>query len=59
MSPMTDLGIYGFKYLNTGKISPEEQFINVYTEEIYESEQVCTFTKQLLVILDARYKKKV
>ena len=49
---MVDLGKYEFKYSNTGNITPEEQFTNDYLEEIHESEQVHTFTKQLHVILD-------
>ena len=46
-----------FKYLNTGKIKPEELFNNAYVEEVYKSEHVCTATKQLHAILDDNYKK--
>ena len=42
---MVDMGTYEFKYLNTGNITPEEQFTNAYAEEIYESEHVRTATK--------------
>ena len=56
MSPMFDMGVYEFKDLNTGGITPEEFFMNDYTEEINGQEQVGTYTKQLCVIVDARYK---
>ena len=56
-TPMVDLGKYIFKDLNTGKITPEEFFTNVYAEEVYESEHVRTATKRLHVILDAKYEK--
>ena len=52
---MIDLGTYKFKYLNTGMITPGESFMNAYAEEINESEQVCTSTKWLRVILDSKY----
>ena len=32
-SPMVNFGEYEFKYLNTGKISPEEYYICAYVEE--------------------------
>ena len=32
---MVDLGMQKFKYLNTGKITPEESFMNAYTENNY------------------------
>ena len=54
---MVDLVTYVFKYLNTGKITPEECFTNDYVKEVYESENVSTTTKQLRVILYAKYKK--
>ena len=56
-TPMVDLSTYIFKYLNTGKIIPEESFTNAYVGEVYESEHVCTTTKALRVVLDARYEK--
>ena len=56
-NPMVNLGTYIFKYLNTGKITPEEYFTSAYVEEVYESEHVRTAVKQLRVILDATYKK--
>ena len=54
---MVDLGTYIFKDLNTDKITPKESFTNAYVEEVYESEHVCTATKQLCVILDDKYEK--
>ena len=33
---MVDLGMHKLEYLNTGKITPEESFMNAYTEENYE-----------------------
>ena len=36
-TPMVDFGTYGFKNLNTGKITPEEPFTNTYVEGLYES----------------------
>ena len=53
---MVDLGTYEFKDLNIWKSTPEESFMNTYTEEINESEQVRTYTKKLRVILDNEYK---
>ena len=52
---MVSSGTYEFKYLNTGKITPEESFTNAYSKEVYESEHVITATKLLRVILDAKY----
>ena len=34
--PMVDLVMYIFKYLNIGKIIPEESFTNAYVAEVYE-----------------------
>ena len=56
-APMVDLGMYEFKHLNTGNITPEESFMNIHAEEIHELEQVRISTKQLRVILYAKYKK--
>ena len=36
MAPMVDLGTYEFTYFKTGKITPDESFMNVYTDEVYE-----------------------
>ena len=47
-----------FKYLNTGKITPEESFMNAYTEDNYELEQVHPPNIWLRVILYARYEKE-
>ena len=54
---MVDLGAYTIKDLNTGKIKPKEYFTNAYIREVYESENVCTATKRLRVILYAKYEK--
>ena len=42
--PTVDLGMYIFRYLNTGEITPEESFTNAYVGEVYESEHVRTTT---------------
>ena len=42
---MVDLGMYEFKDLNTGKITPEELFTNTYVGEVYDSEHVSTTTE--------------
>ena len=55
---MVDPGADEFINLNTGKITPENIFTNAYTEEIHESGQVHTYTKQLRVILDDKYEKE-
>ena len=44
---MVDVGMQKFKYLNTGKITPEESFMNAYTEENYKLEQVHPANKRL------------
>ena len=31
-TPMVELGMYAFKYLNTGKTTPEESFTNAYDD---------------------------
>ena len=54
---MVALGTHKCKYLNTGKITPEEPFMNAYTEENYELEQVHPYSKRLWVILYAKYEK--
>ena len=54
---MVDLGMHKFKYLNTGKLTPEESFVNAYTEENYEQEQIHHANKRLRVILYAKYEK--
>ena len=53
---MVDLDTYTFKDLNRDKITPEESFTDAYFKELYESEHVCTATKQLRVILEDKYK---
>ena len=47
---MVDLGTRIFKDFDTGKITPGELFTNTYFKEVYESEYLCTATKQLRVI---------
>ena len=54
---MVDLGACIFKYSNTKKITPEESCTDAYVEELYESENISTATKQLRLILDAKYEK--
>ena len=54
---MVDLGMYILINLNTGKLTPEELFTHVYVDELYESDHVCTSTKRLRVILDAKQEK--
>ena len=51
---MAILGMYIFKDLNTGKITPEESFNDYYIQEVYESEHVNTSTKRLPVISYAK-----
>ena len=55
---MVDLGMHKFKYLNTGKMTPKESFLNAYTEENYEQEQIHPDNKRLRVILYYKYEKK-
>ena len=52
---MVDLGAYELKILNTGEITPAESFTNAYADELDEWEHVRTATKQLRVILYAKY----
>ena len=56
-TPIVDLGTHIFKYLNIGKITPEECFTNDYVKEVYESDHELTATKRLRVILDSKYEK--
>ena len=55
---MVNLSTYIIINLNTAKITPEEFFTNSYVVEVYESEHVHIATKQLSVILDAKYEKR-
>ena len=55
---MVDLGMHKFKYLNTGKLTPEESFMNAYTEDNYEQKQIHPDNKRLRVILFAKYEKE-
>ena len=45
-APIVDLGMYVFKYLNTGEIKPEGSFTGTYVEDVYESVHVHTDTKR-------------
>ena len=55
---MVDLGTYEFKDSEAEKIAPEELFMIVYADEVYESEQFLTSTRRLRLILDAKYEKE-
>ena len=44
---MFDLVMYEFKYLNTGKVTPEDFFMDSYAEEINQLEKFRTSTKLL------------
>ena len=59
MAPFVDLGITKFKYLNIGKITPEESFMNAYTEENDELEQIHLSNKRLRVIYMTNTKSKI
>ena len=52
---MIDLVTYEFKDLNTGKIIPEESFVNSYLDKVYESEQYHNYNKRLHTILNAKH----
>ena len=54
---MVDLGMHKFKYLNTGKLTPEESLMNSYKEGNYEQEKIHPDNKQLRVILYSKYEK--
>ena len=56
--PMFNLVTYVLKYLNTQKITPEEQFTFANIEEVYDLEHVFTTTKLLRLIVDAKYKQE-
>ena len=46
------------KYLKKYRqIKRKESFTDAYVEEVYKSAHVCTATKRLHVILDAKYEK--
>ena len=47
-SPIIDLGTYKFKYLNTGKITPEEYFMNAYVYGVYIPEHIRICTKKII-----------
>ena len=51
------MGAYGFKHLNTGKITTEEYLMNAYVEGVLASEHIHTSTKWLRTILDAKKEK--
>ena len=54
---LVHLNMYDFNILNSVKIIPEEPFMNSYAEGIHELEQICTSTKRLRIVLDAKYEK--
>ena len=56
-APMIYFCMYEFIYLNKGKITPNGNFMNANVEKIFESEYVCTSTKQVRKILGAKYQK--
>ena len=56
---MIDLVTYTFKALTTGKITPEEYFMNAYVEELVETEHIHTSNNQLFTILDANTKRNI
>ena len=56
-TPMVDLGTYTFKILNTLEITPDESFTNYYAKEVYDSKHEHTATKELRLILYAKYEK--
>ena len=49
---MVDLDTYEFETLDTGKIVPVEYFMNVYIDEVFESEIFHTSTKRVHINLD-------
>ena len=57
-SPIIYLGTNKFKYLNTGKIKPEESFMNARVEKLFELEHSHTSTKLLNKILYAKKEKE-
>ena len=57
-APMVDLVMNKFKYLNTVKLTAEESFMNAYTEDNSEQEQIHTDNKRLRVILYAKYERE-
>ena len=59
MEPIVDLGMNKFKYLNIGKITPDESFINAYTEENDKLEQIHLSNKRLRVIYMTNAKRKI
>ena len=57
MVPMVNLGIHEFTDYETGIFTLEEYFMNVYVEEVYGLEHVCTSTEQLRIILGTKYER--
>ena len=45
---MVDMGTYEFKDFETGKITPEEYFMNAYAEEVNQLEQAHNSTKKYM-----------
>ena len=42
---MIDFGVYEFKYLNTGKFTPDEYFMDAFVDELFELLHVCNSTE--------------
>ena len=49
--------MHKIKYLNIGKIKPEESFMNAHPEKNYELEKIHPDNKRLCVILYPKYEK--
>ena len=54
---MLDMGSFEFKNYIQGRLYLKNSSKNTYAEEIHESKEVCTSTKLVRVILDAKYEK--
>ena len=52
--PMLNLGTDEYKILNTKKITPVKYFTDTYEEWLSKPESICTSTKLLNTILDAK-----
>ena len=56
---MVDLVTYEFKDSNVRKITPEYLFINACKEDVHESEQVRTTTKNYVYLYMLNAKRKI
>ena len=59
MAPIVDLGMNKFKYLNIGRFTPDESFMNAYTEDNYELEQIHISNKRIRLIHMTNTKHKI